>query len=69
MKYILLLFLCLSVCVAKAQIQPKLRQKSTPPKEPGKLWLFLLAGQSNMAGRGAVEPADTIPRAPDYVVQ
>ena len=25
------------------------------------LWVFLLAGQSNMAGRGKVEPADTIP--------
>ena len=24
-------------------------------------WAFLLAGQSNMAGRGAVEPRDTIP--------
>ncbi len=30
-----------------------------PP--PGKLWLFVLAGQSNMAGRGVVEPADTLP--------
>lgn len=25
------------------------------------LWVFLLAGQSNMAGRGFVEPGDTIP--------
>lgn len=25
------------------------------------LWVFILAGQSNMAGRGLVEPADTIP--------
>ncbi|MDQ4139908.1 MAG: sialate O-acetylesterase [Bacteroidota bacterium] len=24
-------------------------------------WVFILAGQSNMAGRGQVEPADTIP--------
>ena len=25
------------------------------------LWVFLLAGQSNMAGRGFVEPVDTMP--------
>src|SRR6185369_14432957 len=24
-------------------------------------WVFILAGQSNMAGRGLVEPQDTIP--------
>ncbi len=26
-----------------------------------KVWLFVLAGQSNMAGRGLVEPCDTMP--------
>jgi hypothetical protein len=30
-----------------------------PP--PEKVWLFVLAGQSNMAGRGLVEPSDTVP--------
>src|SRR5690606_21827038 len=30
-----------------------------PDKE--NLWVFILAGQSNMAGRGFVEPQDTIP--------
>ncbi len=30
-----------------------------PEKE--NLWVFILAGQSNMAGRGLVEPQDTIP--------
>ncbi|MBE0679734.1 MAG: sialate O-acetylesterase [Bacteroidales bacterium] len=30
-----------------------------PPRE--KVWLFVLAGQSNMAGRGQVEPCDTVP--------
>lgn len=30
-----------------------------PPRD--KVWLFVLAGQSNMAGRGVVEPSDTIP--------
>jgi hypothetical protein len=29
--------------------------------DPDSLWIFLLAGQSNMAGRGFVEPQDTIP--------
>lgn len=32
--------------------------KSLPPKE--RVWVFVLAGQSNMAGRGLVEPADTL---------
>lgn len=30
-----------------------------PPKE--NVWVFIMAGQSNMAGRGQVEPGDTIP--------
>lgn len=30
-----------------------------PAKE--KVWVFLMAGQSNMAGRGIVEPQDTVP--------
>jgi len=30
-----------------------------PPKE--NLWIFIMAGQSNMAGRAFVEPQDTIP--------
>ncbi len=30
-----------------------------PPRK--KVWVFLMAGQSNMAGRGVVEPADTVP--------
>lgn len=29
--------------------------------DKAKTWVFILAGQSNMAGRGQVEPADTIP--------
>lgn len=33
--------------------------KKLPEKE--KLWVFILAGQSNMAGRGFIEPQDTIP--------
>ncbi len=33
--------------------------ESNPAKE--NVWVFLLAGQSNMAGRGFVEPQDTLP--------
>ncbi|MBC6489821.1 sialate O-acetylesterase [Flavihumibacter stibioxidans] len=29
-----------------------------PPKE--RVWVFIMAGQSNMAGRGLVEPGDTV---------
>jgi len=39
----------------KKQIQVE----TIPAKE--KTWVFMMAGQSNMAGRGLVEPADTIP--------
>lgn len=34
------------------------RVKEIPPKE--KVWVFIMAGQSNMAGRGLVESGDTI---------
>src|SRR5690349_9954190 len=39
------------------------KQQVVPVRLPSKqnTWAFLLAGQSNMAGRGTVEPADTIP--------
>lgn len=39
--------------------QDELRPNRIPDKE--NVWVFVLAGQSNMAGRGLVEPADTIP--------
>lgn len=37
--------------------------ESGPEKMPDKnnLWVFILAGQSNMAGRGLVQPQDTVP--------
>ena len=37
----------------------ELKASQLPAKED--LWVFILAGQSNMAGRGLVEPQDTIP--------
>lgn len=39
----------------------ELKTKFIPEKE--NVWVFILAGQSNMAGRGKVEPIDTIPDA------
>jgi len=39
------------------------KEKSYPKKFPSKknTWVFLMAGQSNMAGRGWVEAQDTVP--------
>lgn len=60
-RYSLTVVACLALHCVMAQVHPQQRVKATPPNNPHKLWLFLLAGQSNMAGRGAVEPADTLP--------
>ena len=40
---------------------PKTRERvqDIPPHD--RVWVFMMAGQSNMAGRGLVEPEDTIP--------
>lgn len=48
-KLTMLLLLFLIASEAKAQ---------TPPKQ--NVWVFIMAGQSNMAGRGTVEAQDTI---------
>jgi hypothetical protein len=62
---LLLVFLALAVKSIAQENRtayfPKNQEKPTfiPDKED--LWVFLLAGQSNMAGRGQVEPMDTIP--------
>jgi hypothetical protein len=37
-----------------------------PPTD--RVWLFVLAGQSNMAGRGLVEPDDTVPHPRIFTV-
>lgn len=63
-KYLLplFLFLCLSTTQKdpRTEFFPKMEKKPEviPAKE--NLWVFILAGQSNMAGRGKVEPMDTI---------
>lgn len=62
---IVVLALTLSSCSGLSQIRSinfsKTIEKpySLPKKE--NTWVFILAGQSNMAGRGWVEPQDTIP--------
>jgi hypothetical protein len=45
----------------RTEFFPKIEQEPNviPAKE--NVWVFILAGQSNMAGRGKVEPIDTIP--------
>ncbi|OOG72418.1 sialate O-acetylesterase [Algoriphagus sp. A40] len=64
-KHLFLLFIFLVMGTTqkdpRTEFFPRLEEK---PKEiPAKenLWVFILAGQSNMAGRGKVEPMDTIP--------
>lgn len=39
---------------------PLIRQKAKTFPQKDSLWIFLMAGQSNMAGRALVEPQDTI---------
>ena len=65
MKYLFLILLLspigrFSVVSAQKGTIPKFREKVeiTVPKE--KFHLYLLIGQSNMAGRGVVEPQDTV---------
>ncbi|MDB5268682.1 MAG: putative acetyl xylan esterase AxeA [Hymenobacter sp.] len=58
----LLLLALLPVASVWAQaLKPRLRQVVSPPARKEKFQLYLLVGQSNMAGRGAVEAQDTIP--------
>ncbi len=40
---------------------PRLELKPNEIPDKKNVWVFILAGQSNMAGRGKVEPMDTIP--------
>ena len=63
----LLIIICLFVtCKQKesdirTRFFPKEELVSENIPERHNLWVFILAGQSNMAGRGLVEPQDTIP--------
>jgi hypothetical protein len=58
----LLLLAMLPAAGLRAQaLKPLLRQVATPPVRKEKFQLYLLIGQSNMAGRGRVEAEDTLP--------
>ena len=68
MKYRLAYLLCLLLsCNTPKAIQdtntnhfPLVREKATQLPAKDKFYIFLLAGQSNMAGRGFVQPSDTL---------
>lgn len=45
----------------RIQYFPKTIEKITKIPKKKDTWVFIMAGQSNMAGRGQVEPQDTIP--------
>lgn len=65
MKYLLFTLLIFFISMASSQENreanfPSIREKVTKLPAKDKLWVFILAGQSNMAGRGFVEPMDTI---------
>jgi len=61
----LLLLLATTLLTGSAGAQrlrrPKVREQVMPPVRKEKFRLYLLVGQSNMAGRGAVEAQDTVP--------
>src|SRR5690625_7472973 len=69
LKFYSLLILCsllTGVTVLQDNTDPRTRHfpkkevmpESLPEKE--NLWVFIMAGQSNMAGRGQLEPQDTV---------
>ncbi len=68
MRYIIILIL-ITITFSCKKSQNDLRIKNFPKQEikvsdipnSNNVWIFIMAGQSNMAGRGFVEPQDTIP--------
>jgi hypothetical protein len=66
MRYHLLSLLLLFVLNGLAQEDLRTRFFPVLEEKPGvvpdkkKIWVFIMAGQSNMAGRGQVEPEDTV---------
>ena len=59
MNKLLKLSFFLMILLGCARQIPTASQKPELPTE--NLWVFVMAGQSNMAGRGAIEALDTIP--------
>lgn len=66
-KKIIILLLLVSIITAcnrkdkRTEFFPKVELEVVKVPNPDNLWVFILAGQSNMAGRGLVEPQDTVP--------
>jgi hypothetical protein len=63
-KLLALSLLALTLPLTKLSAQalsPRQRQVVAPPARKDKFQLYLLVGQSNMAGRGIVEAQDTVP--------
>lgn len=66
MRYLFILLLivffsCNRKMVERTTYFPKETEMTEPDKNKENVWVFILAGQSNMAGRGLVEPRDTVP--------
>jgi len=47
----------------RAEFFPKIQTRPNEIPKKDNVWVFIRAGQSNMAGRGKVEPNDTIPES------
>ncbi|AWV98968.1 sialate O-acetylesterase [Arcticibacterium luteifluviistationis] len=61
--FTLLLFILSLNCFSQENWKlnfPKLEEKASEIPNKSKVWVFIMAGQSNMAGRGFVEPQDTL---------
>ncbi|MEG3659782.1 sialate O-acetylesterase [Arenibacter palladensis] len=52
----------------RTQFFPKEELSVNNIPDKANLWVFILAGQSNMAGRGLVEPQDTVPNNRVYAL-
>jgi hypothetical protein len=70
MRSLIRIFICIAVFAAASRVMaqegrtisfPRTTEYVDQMPSADKVWLFVLAGQSNMAGRGLVEPADTLP--------
>jgi hypothetical protein len=55
------LLACQPKPVSRTRSFPKHLETVVAPGKKENVWVFLMAGQSNMAGRGLVEPTDTVP--------
>ncbi len=71
MKQVFLAVLLMPILLLSAQETKEKRELYFPREElkvtqlpaKEKMWVFIMAGQSNMAGRGRVEPQDTLPNS------